>query len=128
MTDWGPLLATAPLPPGTGAPPPRLPTAPGPPPAALPPAGDAGPSPASPPLTAAPAGLPGFATDRLRTTFAPRIGKTKPARMSAEAAQAALHTHLFFRFATITAARANMAGEPHSHVTRQLRTYNHLLG
>src|ERR1700760_3070239 len=85
MADCGPVLATS-----------RLLTASGLPPAAVPPAKGTGLSPsASPPLTAAPAGLPGFATGRLRTTFAPRIGKTKPARMPAEAAQAALHTPPF---------------------------------
>src|SRR6266567_1280608 len=42
------------------------------------------PSPAAGPLLtapAAPAGSPGFVTDRLRTTFAPRIGKPEPAHM-----------------------------------------------
>src|SRR5579863_490554 len=53
-------------------------------PAALPPARGTEPAPsAGPPLTApaAPAGWPGFVTDRLRTTFAPRIGKPEPAHM-----------------------------------------------
>jgi hypothetical protein len=34
-----------------------------------------------PTMPAAPAGSPGFVTDRLRTTFAPRIGKPEPAHM-----------------------------------------------
>src|SRR5260370_23867732 len=75
MTGCGPVLAAS-----------RPPTASEPRPAALPPArGPARgtePSPsADPPLTApaAPAGSPGFVTDRLRTTFAPRIGKPEPA-------------------------------------------------
>jgi predicted secreted Zn-dependent protease len=46
----------------------------------------------------------------------------------AEAAQAALHTHPYFSFATIAAARVNKAAEPHSRVTKRVRTYNHLLG
>src|SRR5580693_9294401 len=85
MTGCGPMLAAS-----------RPPTASEPSPEVLPPARGAEPSPsAGPPLTApaAPAGSPGFVTDRLRTTFAPRIGKPEPAHMLAEAAQAALHTH-----------------------------------
>src|SRR3984885_11020529 len=68
--------------PGLAASPP--PPAPEPSPEALPPARGTEPSPsAGPPLTApaAPAGSPGFVTDRLRTTFAPRIGKPEPAHM-----------------------------------------------
>src|SRR5438477_10435113 len=33
-----------------------------------------------------------------------------------------------FPFATIAAARVNKAAEPHSRVTKRVRTYNHLLG
>src|SRR6202035_1385704 len=33
-----------------------------------------------------------------------------------------------FPFATITAARVNKAAEPHSRVTKRIRTYNHLAG
>src|SRR6202011_3500560 len=85
MTGCGPMLAAS-----------RPPTASEPSPAALPPARDTEPSQsAGPPLTApaAPAGSPGFVTDRLRTTFAPRIGKPEPGASPAEAAQAALHMH-----------------------------------
>src|ERR1700683_353730 len=70
---WGPMLAAS-----------RPPTASEPLPAALPPVRGTEPSPAAgPPLTApaAPAGAPGFVTDRLRPTFAPRIGKPAPAHM-----------------------------------------------
>src|SRR5271157_1228386 len=71
MTGCGPMLAAS-----------RPPTASEPSPAALPPARDTEPSPsAGPPLTAPAAGSPGFVTDRLRTTFAPRIGKPEPAHM-----------------------------------------------
>src|SRR4029077_8544614 len=73
MTGCGPMLAAS-----------RPPTASEPSPAALPPARGTAPSQsAGPPLTgpAAPAGSPGFVTDRLRTTFAPRIGKPEPAPM-----------------------------------------------
>src|SRR5205823_7646548 len=87
VTGCGPALAAS-----------RPPTASEPSPAALPATRGTEPSPsAGPPLTAlaAPAGSPGFVTDRLRTTFAPRIGRPEPAHMPAEAAQAALHTYLF---------------------------------
>src|SRR5947207_1849647 len=85
MTGCGPMLAAS-----------RPPTASEPSPAALPAARGTEPAPsAGLPLTAlaAPAGSPGFVTDRLRTTFAPRIGRPEPAHMPAEAAQAALHTY-----------------------------------
>src|SRR6516165_5538074 len=73
VTGCDPMLAAS-----------RPPTASEPSPAAFPPARRAEPSPSTgPPLTApaAPAGLPGFVTDRLRTTFAPHIDRPEPARM-----------------------------------------------
>ena len=75
------------------------PDAPGPSPAALPPDRSPEPPPsACPPLTApvAPVASPGFATDRLRTTFAPRIGKPGQRACRAKTAQAAQHTHPSF--------------------------------
>src|SRR6266699_1101989 len=77
----------------------RLPDAPGPSPAAPPPARSPGPPPsACPPLTApvAPVASPGFATDRLRTTFAPRIGKPGQHACRTVTARAAQHTHPSF--------------------------------
>ena len=59
-------------------------TASGPSPAALPPQEAPNlPPPAGLPLTApaAPTGSPGLVAGRLRTTFAPRIGKPEPAHM-----------------------------------------------
>src|SRR5579863_1785489 len=87
----GPVTGCGPMPAAS-----RPPTGPQPSPPALPLArGTKPPRSAGPPLTApaAPAGSPGFVTDRLRTTFAPRIGMPEPGACLAEAAQAALHMH-----------------------------------
>src|SRR5580704_14834235 len=68
-------------------------------PAALPPVRSPGPPPsACPPLTApvALAVSPRFVTDRLRTTFAPRIGKPDQHACRAKTARAAHHTHPSF--------------------------------
>src|SRR5271165_7004734 len=68
-------------------------------PVALPPArSPESPPSACPPLTApvASAVSPGFVTDRLRTTFAPRIGKPDQRACRDKTARAAHHTHPSF--------------------------------
>jgi len=94
---------------------------PRPSPAAAPPASSPEPPPsACPPLTApaVPAVSPGFVPDRLRTTFAPRIGKPGQDACRATTAEAGQHTH----------PSGRGGSTPHSRVTKRVRTYNHLLG
>src|SRR5689334_23287996 len=81
----GPVAATSRL---VGAPLTALPPArsPGPPPSACPPLTSPGPPPDS----------PGFVTDRLRTTFAPRIGKPGQHACRGKTAEAGQHTHPSF--------------------------------
>ena len=111
--DDGFARGSASWPAGTGMPGPSA-TAPPPPSSPEPP-----PS-ACPPLTApvAPAVSPGFVPDRLRTTFAPRIGKPGQDARRATTAEAGQHTH----------PSGHGGSRPHSRVTKRVRTYNHLLG
>jgi len=99
---------------------PAGPGMPRPSPAAAPPARSPEPPPsACPPLTAPVAPVsPGFVPDRLRTTFAPRIGKPGQDACRATTADAGQHTH----------PSGRGGRRPHSRVTKRVRTYNHLPG
>jgi hypothetical protein len=105
---------------------------PGPSPAPLPPARSPEPPPsACPPLTAPvpPSASPGFVTDRLRTTFAPRIGE--PGQRACRAYRGTSRSTYapLFSSATIAAARVNRGGRGHTLALQNgLGTYNHLLG
>ena len=86
---------------------------------------------ACPPLTApvAPFASPEFVTDRLRTTFAPRIGE--PDQRACRAYRGASRSAYapLFPSATIAAARVNRGGRGHTLALHNgLGTYNHLLG
>ena len=100
-------------------------------PAVLPPARSPEPPPsACPPLTD-PVSLavsPGFVTDRLRTTFAPRIGKPDLHACPAATHEAAHHTHPSFPPQRSPLLGSTGRPRPHSRVTKRVRTYNHLLG
>ena len=99
-------------------------------PAALPAARSPEPPPsACPPLTA-PVGSvvsPGFVTDRLRTTFAPRIGRPDQHARRAKTARAAYHTYPSFPTQRSPLLGSTGRPRPHSRVTKRVRTYNHLL-
>ena len=101
-------------------------------PAALFPARSPEPPPsACPPLTApvAPSALPGFVTDRLRTTFAPRIGEPDQRACRAYRGTSRSTYAPLISSATIAAARVNRGGRGHTLALQNgLGTYNHLLG
>jgi len=75
-----------------------------------------------------PAVSPGFVADRLRTTFAPRIGKPDQHACRTTTAKAAQHTHPSFPPQRSPLLRSTGRPRPHSRVTKRVRTYNHLPG
>ena len=115
MTGSGPLLAAS-----------RPPTASEPSLAAVPPVRGTEPSRSAGPLLmapAAPAGSPGLVTDRLLTTFAPRIGKPEPAHMPGPNGA----SRPPYALSSLRNDRrcSGQKGGRVSRVTKRVKTYNH---
>src|ERR1039457_5288710 len=117
MAGWGPVDRASRGPLAAESPP--LPPArtPDPPPSAWLPLTDPA-SPAVPPI---------FAADRLRTTFAPRIGQPDLYVCRVVSTQARQHTHPSFPPQRSPLLGSTERPRPHSRVRKRVRTYNHLL-
>src|ERR1035438_594465 len=118
MAGWGPVdrASQRPLAAESSAPPPAR--SPEPPPSAWLPLTD----PASPAVS------PIFAADRLRTTFAPRIGQPDLYVCRLPVHKARQHTHPSFPPQRSPLLGSTERPRPYSRVTKRVRTYNHLLG